>query len=672
MFHFRQPKIVPTHHDAPIAALSRSMAVVWFDLEGTILDASELFCKTMGYTRDEIVGHHHSMFLFPQDANSALYRQFWSELASGQAQQSTFARRHKSGDRLFIEASYVPICDADGTVTGVVKVATDVTKSATDASRATSIITAIHRSAAVIEFTCDGYITAANDNFLNLMGYTLDEVRAKHHSIFIHDDEKNNPSYVAFWDKLRAGIFQEAEFTRRAKDGSDIYIRASYNPIFDSNGAVQGIVKIATDITEETVRRLDIAGQMAAVDRSEGIIEFSPEGIILKANANFQNAMGYTESEIVGKHHSMFVPPQERGSVEYAALWKSLNDGDFQTREFHRVAKDGHDVFIHATYNPILNSKGRVTKVVKFATDVTPQKTAINEFQNAVARLRDGDLTVHLPHEMPGELEHLRNDFNDTIKRLSTLISQITVGTGHMHNEVESIAASSTNLGQRTERQAAALVQTASAITEMTESVDMAAKRAKDSAETASRAHTRSSEGKQLVDQTVKAMADIETSSQAISKITSVIDDIAFQTNLLALNAGVEAARAGESGRGFAVVASEVRALAQRSSDAAREIARLIETSGKQVKSGVGLANESGAALTDIESLITAVNTLVQDIATSASEQSIGLSEINASVHQLDQVTQQNAAMFEESSAAVTVLIQQARTLNDEANYFRL
>lgn len=672
MFHFRQPKISTSPEQATMTALSGSMAVIWFDIEGTITDANQKFCDTLGYTADEIRGQHHSMFLSPKDASSAEYRQFWSDLVSGKTQQKTFARQCKNGDTIFIEASYVPILDPAGHVTGIVKFATDVTAKEVAAARDRSIITALHRSAAVIEFTLEGEITTANKNFLDLMGYSLSEVQGKHHSMFVSEADKNSPAYAELWDNLRAGHFQEAEFTRRTKNGKDVYIRASYNPVFDQDGTAQGVIKIASDITAETIQRLDNAGQLAAVDRSEGVIEFSPEGIVLKANTNFQNVIGYSQNEIVGKHHAMFVAPQERDSADYTAFWASLKKGEFQAREFHRVAKDGHDVFIQASYNPIFDAYGRVSKIVKFATDVTPQKTAINAFQNAVAHLRDGDLTVHLPDEMPGELEHLRTDFNDTIKRLSTLISQITTGTGHMQHEVESIAASSADLGQRTERQAAALVQTASAITEMTESVDMAAKRAKDSAETSTLARTRSSEGKHLVDQTVQAMADIATSSQAISKITSVIDDIAFQTNLLALNAGVEAARAGESGRGFAVVASEVRALAQRSSDAAREIARLIETSGKQVQSGVELANESGTALTDIESLITDVNALVQDIATSASEQSTGLAEINDSVHKLDQVTQQNAAMFEESSAAVSVLTQQARTLNDEAKYFRV
>jgi methyl-accepting chemotaxis protein len=366
----------------------------------------------------------------------------------------------------------------------------------------------------------------------------------------------------------------------------------------------------------------------------------------------------------------MFVPETERVSDDYTNFWKALNNGEFFEAEFCRVRKSGEEIWIQATYNPIFDVHGDLYKVVKFATDITARKRAVREIFDAITNLSHGKLDTTLENEMPGEFEALRTNFNSSLGRLAALIQQITLGVDNIQNEVEGITSASIDLGRRTESQAASLVETASAITQLSSSVDSSAVGAKDASETVNRARTRSGEGRAIVERTISAMQDISTSSSEISKITSVIDDIAFQTNLLALNAGVEAARAGETGRGFAVVASEVRALAQRSSEAAREIANLIETSSSQVRSGVDLVNDSGTALSEIEELVAHVNTLVGDIANSTQEQATGLSEINKAVEQLDQVTQKNAAMFEESSAAVTMLKTQATNLHRETRQF--
>lgn len=299
------------------------------------------------------------------------------------------------------------------------------------------------------------------------------------------------------------------------------------------------------------------------------------------------------------------------------------------------------------------------------------QQHVVSTLAAGLGAMSRGDLTVRIKEDFPPEYVKLRTDFNDAVEKISRLASTIVEGAATIIGETDNLNSAAIDLSRRTETQAASLEETAAAITELAASVDSSARSAKDAAGTVGQTKDRSTAGRHVVQRTVKAMNDIAESSTQISKITSVIDDIAFQTNLLALNAGVEAARAGDSGRGFAVVASEVRALAQRSSEAANEIAKLIETSGRQVDEGVQLVNASGDALAEIETLVASLDGLVQTISTSASEQAVGLAEISTAVSQLDQVTQHNAAMFEETTAALQSLKAQATALERDSSVLK-
>lgn len=286
--------------------------------------------------------------------------------------------------------------------------------------------------------------------------------------------------------------------------------------------------------------------------------------------------------------------------------------------------------------------------------------------------MSSGDLSVRIAQTFPAGYETLRMDFNDAVSQIEDLVSSMVDGSSAIQCESQSLNCAAIEMSRRTESQAASLEETAAAITELSASVSNSTAGANDAAARVRKAREKSVAGKDVVQQTISAMAEISESSGKIARITSVIDGIAFQTNLLALNAGVEAARAGEAGRGFTVVASEVRALAQRSSDAAREIAELIDTSGQQVESGVSLVNDSGRSLDEIETLVASLDDLVSGIAESSAQQSIGLSEISTAVNRLDHVTQQNAAMFEETTAAVNALQSQAENLDQSSASFKL
>ncbi len=232
---------------------------------------------------------------------------------------------------------------------------------------------AISRAQAVIEFDMDGTIVTANQNFLSALGYRLDEIVGKHHRVFVSPDEQSSPGYEEFWHKLRSGQFQAGEFRRVAKGGRDVWIVASYNPVLDEKGKPFKVVKFATDLTAEKLKSSDLAGQIAAIHKSQAVIEFQMDGTIISANENFLRAVGYSLGEIQGRHHSMFVDESERNDEAYRAFWAALNRGEYQAGEFKRVGRGGKDVWIQASYNPILDLNGKPFKVVKYASDVTRQ-----------------------------------------------------------------------------------------------------------------------------------------------------------------------------------------------------------------------------------------------------------------------------------------------------------
>ena len=235
---------------------------------------------------------------------------------------------------------------------------------------------AISKSQAVIEFNLDGTIITANQNFLSALGYSLEEIKGKHHSMFVDAAARDSNDYREFWARLNRGEFQAAQYRRITKSGKEIWIEASYNPVFDAKGKPAKVIKFATDITAQKIQSMEDAGKIAAIGRAQAVIEFNMDGTIVTANDNFLDAMGYSLPEVQGKHHSMFVTPADRDSGAYREFWATLNRGDYRAAEYKRIAKGGKEVWILATYNPILNEAGKPFKVVKFATDVTAQKVA--------------------------------------------------------------------------------------------------------------------------------------------------------------------------------------------------------------------------------------------------------------------------------------------------------
>jgi len=417
---------------------------------------------------------------------------------------------------------------------------------------------------------------------------------------------------------------------------------------------------------------MDNAGQVAAINRTQAVIEFATDGTILYANENFLNAMGYTLAEVKGKHHRMFVDAADAAQPEYQKFWQNLGQGKAQSGEFKRHAKNGADVWIHGSYNPVFDKNGNVIKVVKFVTDVTARVTSVLEIGGALTALAAGDLERRLDKPLTPELETIRADFNRAIEALESTMKSVRQTAQSVRSGSNEISTSSEEFSRRTEQQAAGLEETAAALAVITQTVGKTAEHADEARNTVSAAKKDAEASGVVLRETETAMSGIETSSRQIGSIIGVIDEIAFQTNLLALNAGVEAARAGDAGRGFAVVATEVRALAQRSADAAKEIKTLVLGSSQQVEKGVKLVGETGKALDRIVEQVVKLNMLIGDIAVSAQEQATGLQQVNTAVNQMDQVTQQNAAMVEESTAASHSLTGEAEELMRLVGQFNL
>lgn len=443
-----------------------------------------------------------------------------------------------------------------------------------------AILNALDKSQAVIQFNMDGIIITANENFLNTLGYTLPEIQGKHHRMFVESAYESSAEYRKFWDLLRNGEFQSAQYKRLGKGAREVWIQASYNPIMDKSGKPVKVVKYATDITDQVMQSADYKGQIDAIGKAQAVIHFNLDGTIQWANENFLDVLGYRLDEIQGKHHRMFAPPGYDASPEYKAFWDRLRMGEFQSGEYRRIGKGGKEVWIQASYNPIFDPSGKPFKVVKFATDITQQH----------AKRSEGDRIGNLVDNNLGKIV-------DAVK--------------------DAVHQSSSAAGAAT--QASATVQTiASGAEELNSSI-------REIAESMTRSRQ---EVEQAIEQTIaadKATMQLSRAAEEMGGIVRIIQDIANQINLLALNATIESARAGEAGKGFAVVASEVKNLATQVGQATDKIS--LEINGMQ-----NISSDVVGALATIKHSIEQVQTSVTGVASAIEEQSAVTMEISSNM----------------------------------------
>ncbi|CCD85468.1 putative methyl-accepting chemotaxis protein (MCP) with multiple PAS domains [Bradyrhizobium sp. ORS 285] len=719
---------------AQLAAIKRSQAVITFALDGTILDANDNFLNALGYSLAEIKGQHHSMFVDSADRTGHEYRLFWEKLGRGEYDAGQYKRIGKGGREVWIQASYNPMMDSKGKPYRVVKCATDITEQVMRNADLSGQISAINKAQAVIEFTMDGKILNANENFLKTLGYTLGEIKGQHHSMFVDGAYRSSSEYRMFWDKLGRGEYDAGQYKRIGKGGKEIWIQASYNPIMGPDGRPFKVVKYATDITEEVIRNADFSGQIAAIGKAQAVIEFTMDGKVLNANDNFLNALGYTLGEIKGQHHSMFVESAYRSSNEYRMFWDKLGRGEYDAGQYKRIGKGSKEVWIQASYNPIMGPDGKPFKVVKYATDVTEQvkaaqalettvgqiqevvaaakandleprismagksgglgelcsgvnglldtmaaqvkaaealRIAAGQIQDAVASAKQNDLRPRIPMDnKAGEILELCEGVNGLLDTMSSMIGEVSDSSHTLSSAAREIASGNTDLSQRTEEQAASLEETAASMEELTSTVRQNAENAQQANKLASSASDVAIKGGAVVAEVVQTMDGITQASRKIADIIGVIDEIAFQTNILALNAAVEAARAGDQGRGFAVVAAEVRNLAQRSANAAKEIKGLISDSVSKVESGSRLVDTAGKTMEEIVQSVKRVTDIMAEISAASQEQRGGIEQVNNAVTQMDKVTQQNAALVEQAAAAAKSMEEQTAAMTEMVGRF--
>ncbi len=609
-------------------AISANSAFIQFNPDGTIKKANDNFLNALGYSLDEIQGKHHEIFCSPLYRDSIEYKKFWNDLREGKAFSGEFERFTKDGRAIWIEASYNPVFNTAGELVGICKIAVDITEKKQKAASNQAKINALDRTQAFIEFKADGIIVSANENFLQAMGYELDDIQGKHHRMFCKKEYSESLEYRKFWEDLKAGRSFSGEFERVDKYGNVIWIEASYNPIFNQKSELIGVCKIAVDITEKKQAAVLNKAKLDAIDRSQGVIEFDLDGTVVTANQNFLNVVGYSIQELRGKHHSLLCPTELTESVEYKEFWAKLNKGEFFSGEFYRKGKGGKDIWINATYNPIFDLEGRLVKVIKFATDITEAKLKESLLKDKI---------VATATKLSQAAAHL--------EKVSTLMQELTANTS---KRIETLASSTEEVSSGIQQVTTSSNEMLGSIKEITDNTTKSSDIAQESLKGALEAS--------------EVIRLLEQEGEAIGDFTKIVSSIAGQTNLLALNATIEAARAGEVGRGFAVVAGEVKELAKQSDGASKDIEQKVTSIQHRARSAVEAikaistrAEEMSSRASSNASAIEEQSAITTEVTRILEEASTSIQGISASVQDVFEYSNKNSenadAVFEASKA---------------------
>ena len=698
------------------AAIDRAQAVIEFDLQGNVLTANENFLATLGYELSEIQGQHHRVFCDPAYVATAEYAALWQKLGRGEYDAGVYRRLGKGGKEIWIQASYNPVLGADGKPWKIIKFATDVTRQKTEAVEFECKLAAIDKAQAIIEFDLQGHVLTANQNFLATLGYELSEIQGKHHRMFCDPEYVTTADYAAFWQKLGRGEHDGGVYRRIGKGGKEVWIHASYNPIFDASGRPYKVVKFASDITKQQKFEIEAVRTQNMVDSaSTNIILCDRDLNVQYLNPASKKILKTLEAflpvkveDMLGKSIDIFHkhPEHQRrllsdpknlphradiqvGPEKLSLLVSAITDaegkyiGPMLTWEVvteQRAADAAVRQLIEAATKGRLDERADVSHLTGSYRDLV---AGVNQMLDGIVQplqegievldaLSRGDLTRRVAGDYQGDLDRMKTSINNSIANLAQMVEQIRLASDTIAQGSDEISKGNHDLSQRMEEQASSLEETAASMEQMSGTIQQNADNSKQANQLAIQCRGIAEKGGSVVARAVSSMGEINTSSKKIADIIGVIDEIAFQTNLLALNAAVEAARAGEQGRGFAVVAAEVRNLAQRSATAAKEIKTLIQDSVQKVQEGSGLVNESGSTLEEIVASVKRVADIIGEISAASQEQASGVEQVNKAVTQLDQITQQNAALVEQTAAASLAMADQSQALRSEVGRLQL